>query len=418
MTREKSVAQIEREIEAERSALSESLDRLQDQFAPERIVGAVSDHLRRNGGEMARSVGRAAKENPLALALTGVGLAWLIAGPSEKAIYSRRSDNDYSDGHTSRRARIGYDQRYRPTVGGFREDDFDVQEFEARVDAARRQHFGSDAERSETGSVWGRLKSNARSAGETAQATARDAHGRVVSAASSVSDKVGSGASALGSKASSAASSASDTMSSAGSEAERAMSELRSGASRARDGVADARAGLLMRAQEMRRSIAEGTESMTAEARDRVISARLRAYEVQRRIEAEASQKMHAAKRAMDDEPLLAGAIALAAGAAVAALLPRTNVEDEALGYYRDRALDEADRVFREEAAKLKDVAERAIDEGKTVVSEAMTGAKEAVPDGKAAVKKAEDKVSDAVGRVADAAKDEAKRQKLGDGLT
>ncbi len=84
MTDDRSTDQIEREIELERVELARSLESLQRQFSPEVIVDRVSGMLRDNGGEFAGTALKQARDNPLALAVTGVGLAWLIAGPAKK----------------------------------------------------------------------------------------------------------------------------------------------------------------------------------------------------------------------------------------------------------------------------------------------------------------------------------------------
>ena len=76
----RSPEEIEREIERERAGLTDALDGLQNKFAVESIARQVSDQFREHGGDIGRSVSEAVKRNPVALALTGVGLAWLMMG--------------------------------------------------------------------------------------------------------------------------------------------------------------------------------------------------------------------------------------------------------------------------------------------------------------------------------------------------
>ena len=47
----------------------------------DQLVKAVGE----NGGEVSRNLGRSLRDNPLAALLTGVGLAWLMAGSGRPA---------------------------------------------------------------------------------------------------------------------------------------------------------------------------------------------------------------------------------------------------------------------------------------------------------------------------------------------
>lgn len=80
-------------------------------------------------------------------------------------------------------------------------------------------------------------------------------------------------------------------------------------------------------------------------------------YEYARR---QASHLQHRAGRQMESQPLLFGALALAAGAVVAAALPRTPVEDRWIGPGRDHLLDEAKHA----AADLGERATSAVQAG------------------------------------------------------
>ena len=64
--------QIERDIERERSDLASTVDALQDKFSPEAVISEIANGVRRHGGEFGDAVGRSAKQNPLALAVTGM----------------------------------------------------------------------------------------------------------------------------------------------------------------------------------------------------------------------------------------------------------------------------------------------------------------------------------------------------------
>ena len=85
MSDDRSSAEIEREIEEERHALARSLEDLQAQFSPERVMNQASTYLRSNGGELAENFVTQVKRNPVAAAMAGVGVAWLLMTSEEAA---------------------------------------------------------------------------------------------------------------------------------------------------------------------------------------------------------------------------------------------------------------------------------------------------------------------------------------------
>jgi hypothetical protein len=59
----------------------------------------------------------------------------------------------------------------------------------------------------------------------------------------------------------------------------------------------------------------------------------------------------------LEREPLVLGAIGIAAGAAIAAMLPRTRYEDEHIGPYRDQLREDAEEALAEGVEQAKDIA-------------------------------------------------------------
>ena len=82
-------ASIEREIEAERAALAETLDHLQQSLSPERIVARAEDFLRKQGGALFDQIRDKAGRNPIALAVTLAGLGWLVFGPDDRVLIDK-----------------------------------------------------------------------------------------------------------------------------------------------------------------------------------------------------------------------------------------------------------------------------------------------------------------------------------------
>ncbi|WP_298447477.1 DUF3618 domain-containing protein [uncultured Marinobacter sp.] len=342
MTNEsRSPEEIEREIERERAGLTGALDDLQNKFSIESIARQVSDQFREHGGDIGRSVSEAVKSNPVALALTGVGLAWLIMG--DRSGGRDRYDHNRSYGRP--------DFNYNDEGPGIR---------------TRRSNVDSSAS--------GNL-SGARS----------NAVGEARSARSPVTDKAKGAARAVSDKAQSAADSAHNLASSATD-----------------------------RAATWREQLTEGTENFTEEARNRVIAARESAIDAR---DAAASYARQGRERAVDmfeEQPLVAGALAVAVGAALGAALPRSRMEDQYLGEHSDKLFDDAERIFEEEKQKLGRVAKAATDEAKKAVSESREKADDAAPADTAGQAVADEAKSYGK-RIVDAAESEAEKQNVGD---
>ncbi len=71
--------ELQQDISQTRSHLDKTLDAIEERLAPRQLIDDGIDYLRHNGArEYVTNLGRAAKNDPLPLALVGVGLAWLM----------------------------------------------------------------------------------------------------------------------------------------------------------------------------------------------------------------------------------------------------------------------------------------------------------------------------------------------------
>lgn len=421
-TDDRSAAEIERQIEEERHALARSLEDLQAQFSPDRLMNEATTYMRRNGGEFADNIVRQVRDNPIAATMAGVGIAWLLYGSSRPAsarTYDRTKfthDPRFGDGTYREPARpaVGYDDRsYASAPGGLGTPTHRAADFDRRLSAADGDDDGP--------STWDRLSDKA---GEMAD-DAKSAMHAAGQSASDTWDRTTDDASRALDDAGARMRSGYDDGRDATSRAWRDwQGSAERGYGQARAGAARAKGRLYAKSSDLWTRMSEGTEGMSESARTRVMRARQAAYDAQRDMEDRFGEYAASGRRMYDDQPLVGGLIAAVIGAAVGAALPRTETEDEYLGAYRDRAFDEAERVFRDEATKLKAVAEAAMDEAKSVADEkvesaksALDGAKDKAPTGKDAVDKVESEARSAAERVADAAKEEARKQNLGGSL-
>ena len=73
-------ARIERDLDQTRTRLGSNLNTLQDRFSPGQVVDDLLAYVRGNeGAEFGRNLMDSVRQNPLPAALTGIGLAWLMA---------------------------------------------------------------------------------------------------------------------------------------------------------------------------------------------------------------------------------------------------------------------------------------------------------------------------------------------------
>jgi hypothetical protein len=76
-------SQIEREIAEDRRRIEERIDAIQAKLSPGQLVDEMLAYARNHGGaEFASNLKTSAVNNPLPVALIGIGLAWLMAKPS------------------------------------------------------------------------------------------------------------------------------------------------------------------------------------------------------------------------------------------------------------------------------------------------------------------------------------------------
>lgn len=352
--------EIERDIERERAGLTSTIEDLQDKFSVESIARQFTDHLRENGSDIGRSVSQSVKDNPMAVALTGIGIAWMVFGGSS----SSRARHDRHD------------------------DDNDRYRFASN----RRERDALDYDRADRWSGHGTDPAWLRSVDERAPDSIHTVSGRGDDSSASRDKPFTETAKSAGEKVKDTAQSVSD----------RASSALRS----ATDGLSDAADRGSTRAAALRDRLSEGTENFSEEARNRVVAARQHAWDSYQVAQRHARKGQQRAIDLYEDQPLIGGALAFAVGAAVAAALPRTQVEDDYLGEQSDAAIAEAERVFREEKDKLTEVAKAAGTEAK---KDAKGNA-----DSKARSKTAAKTAKTTRKGVTKAAKDEAKKQDSG----
>ena len=419
--------EIEREIELERAQLAASLDALTAKFSPDAMVRTVSDQVQRHGGEATTNLLRTVKTNPTAAVLAGVGIAWLMASSGKReraAAYdrsARRDDwnggpyvsSDYAGGEPTldrgpealrvaapAAAAIPAPAPYAEPAGTG-----------GAYAAADTPDYASAPAASRSTGVWaeaGRRYGGGRSGGHAAYSQGSGRH-----TARGFADTYPADDFTARVEAADRAMRSRETGTSGFYEDEedgRSLAERAQGIwDRATGAVQHGWENVMARAADLRDNLMEGTEGMDHEGQDRVARARARAYAAQAKAEMMASRAKREAAGFFYEQPLVTGALALAAGAALGAALPRTRREDEAFGSYRDQLFEEAERVYSEERARVEAGAAAALREAKQVAVDAKNQLTSGL-DGEETVHEAESKARGAVQRISDAAKDGASK--------
>jgi hypothetical protein len=87
----KSAADVEREVETSRSNLDSTLEALKDKMTPGQLFDEASRALGSTGQQVFSKFMEQAKENPMPLAVMGLGLAWLMTSSGKKQSYGYAS---------------------------------------------------------------------------------------------------------------------------------------------------------------------------------------------------------------------------------------------------------------------------------------------------------------------------------------
>ncbi|HLS19331.1 MAG TPA: DUF3618 domain-containing protein [Paracoccaceae bacterium] len=353
---DRSPAALAREIEAERRNVAQTIEALQEKFAIGNIAEEAWDQYGHQAREMGRNLGQAVTRNPLPVALTAIGLVWLIV--------SSRRDEYGDDDHS----RSGGKKLYEEDFVGIRSEE-----------SGARRPYGTAAV---TGfyeprrSLTERVSGAVGNAYEAAKSTVDPALERVRASGESIA---GSARNAVGA----ATEHADDAGHGAGNRIRRAAGAAR-----------DYAEGAL----ESGREAVEAVGDRARHARDR---ASHRAHEAAERAGHYRRQGRRQAEIMVRDHPLLLGFAALTIGAGIACMLPRSRAEDEYLGEYSDRAWE----LAREEAEKARRVAGAVVEEAREIADEEYEALKTGV---RAAGEDLRQELSDSASDLAQRATDEA----------
>ena len=183
-TESKDPESLEREVDVKRANLNRTLAEVEQRFSPNHLMEQTVEYFGEHGGDIAKSVSRSIKDNPLPLLLTGVGIAWLISSQS-RGSNSRYPGSEYRDSLTQwdggdnrfDKARIAYAQTNRPIgdlPSGSRGDEESIDDFRERVihtsvEHAEHMEYQYQQAQQSGQQLYMRSRQHAQSAAETGQ---------------------------------------------------------------------------------------------------------------------------------------------------------------------------------------------------------------------------------------------------------
>lgn len=174
---------IERELAETRARLDTRLDQLTKRLTPGQLIDDGLNYLRHGqGADFARNLGSQLRDNPLPVALTGIGLTWLMAVSAISAGNGRA---------TSRPAERGFDdiadRALRAGDSLTRNAEESEEDFKTRVAQARAQVLGLQRETMETAAIFA---DRVQQALDNARQTARERLAQMGQAASELGQTV------------------------------------------------------------------------------------------------------------------------------------------------------------------------------------------------------------------------------------
>lgn len=306
----KSSADLEREVAAQRDRVEARIGEIKDRLSPGQLLDEALSYTRHGGAHFASNLAQQVSANPLPAALVGVGLAWLISSTANGQQNQNMSQHHWDDrDHSYPYANL-------------------------RTGGLRRISHAAD----ESGQWWSEFQTDS---GDIYKARASEAGHR----AGHFTDKAGRMFSGFiddaGNRVRQFQDEAGNAISDAQGWANHSWRDLQQGIGNALNGVGSAARQAMDGAMSGSRNLAGGMQGSADEMSRQIV-------------------------KLFDNQPLIAGALAFAAGAAIGATLPSTAEEDQLVGEQSDRLRERAGR----KASKL-------YEKGKEQVSEVFETAKE-----------------------------------------
>ena len=302
----KSSAELEREVAEQRNRVEARIGEIKDRLSPGQLLDEALSYTKHGGAHFASNLGNQVAANPLPAALVGVGLAWLIS--------STASGN--GEHHSA------------PHVDHTNEEDAYYPY--ARVSGGGLKRVSHSAD--ESGQWWSEFET---SSGDRYKAKSNELGHR----AGHFVDQTGKMFSGF----------IDDT-----------GNRIRDFQDEAGNALSEARGWTDHNWRTVRHNLSSGLAGVGSAARSAADSMRSGSRHLGGSVQQQSDQLSRQIVSLFDQQPLVAGALAFAVGAAVGAALPHTAQEDELIGAEADKlrgkAMKQAGKLYeqgKEKAAEL-----------------------------------------------------------------
>jgi uncharacterized protein YjbJ (UPF0337 family) len=411
--------EIRADIDNTRASVGEKIDQLQARLDPSRLkaqatetvqemlsdtANSMTEYVKTHKDEMVHSLTDAARRNPLPTALIGLGLGWLVL---ESMSGNRRDeDDDYytyerRNFRPRRRARFegssgrsfvsqgrgqymegmeyspeyfdapDYGRSGYPTQGSMSGSQYQGSQYQGSQ-YQNRQEFPTDYSK-EFGNGHHRnpLEKATDAVKDTMSDVTHEIKDRVEGAGQEIKDRM------------------SDMKDSISGAVSGAVDDMRHQVSRAGDRMGNQMSNMGDRMGDrfsnMEDRMGNRMSNWSDQGQERWFDTNERMRYMQRQARWEAERRGRQVMRNLEDNPLTYGALALAAGAAIALLLPQTRAENRAFGEMRDELMDRGQEAFDSARMRAQEVVSEVRPEfeqkARQIVSEATEIGKEVVKD-------------------------------------
>lgn len=271
----KSSAEIEREVEAQRSRVEARIDEIKERLSPGQLLDEALAYTKDGGSHFASNLGSTISANPLPAVMLGVSLVWLMTGQGPKMPQHQASSMPrYSEGP---------DYPY------------------ARISGTGLRRTGHAAD--ETGQWWSEFESSD--------------GGRYKAKSNQKGDRLGHFVDNTGKM--------------FGGFIDEAGNRIRQFQDESGNMLEEATGWASHAWSDMQHGIAQQAQQMASTAQD-----------LGREMQKQSDQLTRQIGSLFEQQPLVAGALAFAAGAAIGAALPHTREEDKLVGEAGDKLRQEA----------------------------------------------------------------------------
>ena len=325
---QKTSAELEREVNAQRDRVEARIGEIKDRLSPGQLIDEVLSYTKDGGGKFASNLGQQITANPLPAALVGVGLAWLIAS------------------NVAPQAQVS-------SASSYEDDDAEYPYASVSASGLRRVSHAAD----DTGQWWSEFET--------------DSGARYKAPADSLGRRAGHFTDQAGKKFGGFIDQAGNRVRQFKDESGNALEQAKGWASHSwgkmQRGVSQQMRNAASTASDMGSNLMSGTQKLGGNLGDNVQNS---SDQLSRQIGA-----------LFDQQPLIAGALAFAAGAALGAALPHTKQEDQLIGEQADKirgqAVDAAGSLYDQGKQK----AAEAYDEVRDKAGKLYSDAKDQVAD-------------------------------------